>query len=83
MTTFDPMKAAFQQAIVAAKGQSNLARELTKAGRPFSQQLISHHLKTSGKCPAELVLAVEAITGVSRHELRPDVFGEVACAVAA
>lgn len=25
--------------------------------------------------PAERVLAVEAATGVSRHELRPDVFG--------
>lgn len=25
--------------------------------------------------PAEHVLAVESLTGISRHELRPDVFG--------
>ena len=25
--------------------------------------------------PAERVLAVEGVTGISRHELRPDVFG--------
>jgi DNA-binding transcriptional regulator YdaS (Cro superfamily) len=28
-----------------------------------------------GKIPAERVLAVEAATGISRHELRPDIFG--------
>lgn len=28
-------------------------------------------------CPPGRVLAVEKVTGVSRHELRPDVFGEV------
>lgn len=27
------------------------------------------------KVPARHVLAVEALTGVSRHELRPDIFG--------
>lgn len=31
--------------------------------------------KVRGKVPAERVLDVEAATGVSRHELRPDVFG--------
>ncbi|MND81871.1 hypothetical protein D3C80_736810 [compost metagenome] len=28
------------------------------------------------KVPAERVLEVERITGISRHELRPDVFGQ-------
>mgnify|MGYP003611371459 CR=1 FL=1 len=28
-----------------------------------------------GRVPAERVLAVEAATGVSRYELRPDVYG--------
>lgn len=28
-----------------------------------------------GKVPVERVLAIETATGVSRHELRPDVFG--------
>jgi len=27
-------------------------------------------------CPVMRVLAVEAATGISRHELRPDVFGK-------
>ena len=27
-----------------------------------------------GRVPAERVLAVEAVTGVSRHELRPDLY---------
>jgi len=27
------------------------------------------------KCPADRVLDVERITGISRHELRPDIFG--------
>nr|WP_289959243.1 YdaS family helix-turn-helix protein [Xanthomonas arboricola]MDN0202824.1 YdaS family helix-turn-helix protein [Xanthomonas arboricola pv. corylina] len=28
-----------------------------------------------GKVPVERVLAIETATGVSRHDLRPDVFG--------
>lgn len=28
------------------------------------------------KIPAERVLDVESVTGISRHDLRPDVFGE-------
>jgi DNA-binding transcriptional regulator YdaS (Cro superfamily) len=28
------------------------------------------------RIPAERVLEVERITGISRHELRPDIFGE-------
>ncbi|MBN0189661.1 helix-turn-helix domain-containing protein, partial [Pseudomonas aeruginosa] len=45
-------------------------------GVNLSQQMISHYLRGSGHCPAEMVLKVEALTGVSRHRLRPDVFGE-------
>lgn len=32
------------------------------------------------RVPAERCIAIEAATGVSRHELRPDVFGEAASA---
>lgn len=32
------------------------------------------------KIPAERVLDVERITGISRHELRPDVFGSAEAA---
>ena len=28
------------------------------------------------RCPPDLVLQVEEITGISRHTLRPDVFGD-------
>lgn len=34
-----------------------------------------HSWIKAGKVPATRVLAVEAATGISRHELRPDVFG--------
>tara|TARA_R110002110_G_scaffold53331_4_gene154128 strand:- start:1403 stop:1600 length:198 start_codon:yes stop_codon:yes gene_type:complete len=34
--------------------------------------------KWADKIPAERVLQVEAITGISRAELRPDLFGEQA-----
>jgi DNA-binding transcriptional regulator YdaS (Cro superfamily) len=30
--------------------------------------------KHRGQIPAERVLAIEAITGVPRHELRPDIY---------
>lgn len=31
-----------------------------------------------GQVPAERVLQVESLTGISRHELRPDIFGRAA-----
>ena len=34
--------------------------------------------KWADKIPAERVLAVEAITGIPRRELRPDLFGDQA-----
>lgn len=32
--------------------------------------------RTRGRVPAERTLDIERITGISRHELRPDVFGQ-------
>jgi DNA-binding transcriptional regulator YdaS (Cro superfamily) len=32
--------------------------------------------KLRGRVPADKVLAVEAATGISRHELRADIFGD-------
>lgn len=32
--------------------------------------------KARGKVPANKVLEVEALTGISRHALRPDIFGK-------
>lgn len=62
-------KTALEKAINAAGSQATLAR-----GIEVSQQLISYWLR-KGKCPAEYALKVEAVSGVSRHELRPDIFG--------
>ena len=75
MSTPSDMKVAFERAIVLAKGQSAMARVLSVPGKPVTQQRLWHWLKVKGVCPAEYVLRVEAATGVSRHELRPDVFG--------
>lgn len=44
---------------------------LAKALGGVSSQAVSQWKKV----PAERVLDVERITGISRHELRPDVFG--------
>jgi len=51
-----------------------------------SQIKLSYHLgitraavcrwKNNGRVPAEHVLGIEQFTGISRHVLRPDVFGE-------
>ena len=60
-----------EQAIAVAGGQSALARAIGVA-----QQNVHGWLrKSGGRVPAEHVLAIERATGVSRHDLRPDVFG--------
>jgi DNA-binding transcriptional regulator YdaS (Cro superfamily) len=58
----------------AVMGPSALARALSESGRPLSPQAVSLWTKV----PPERVLEVERLTGVSRHELRPDVFGAAA-----
>lgn len=65
------MKTPLEQAIEAAGGQVALGRAIG-----VSQQRIWWWLnKGAAKIPAEFVLAIEAATGMSRHDLRPDVFG--------
>lgn len=50
-----------------------------------SQQLVSYWLKNGKSLPAEFVLATEKATGISRHDLRPDLYprDEAASAAAA
>ena len=50
---------------------------LTRLARAVGVQPPTVHvwLRSTGRVPAERVLAVEAATGVSRYELRPDVYG--------
>ncbi|MCE1001853.1 transcriptional regulator [Pseudomonas sp. NMI1173_11] len=56
------------RAAKAAGGQSKLARLLN-----IKPQAVQHWCST-GKIPAERVLSVETATGISRHELRPDLY---------
>lgn len=39
-----------------------------------SQQLVSYWMREKKKLPAEYVLATEREFGVSRHDLRPDIY---------
>lgn len=61
---------ALDEAITNAGSQAALARDIG-----VSQQLISYWLKKGGVVPAEYVVKVESASGVSRHALRPDIFG--------
>ena len=60
---------ALQLAIEKIGGQAPLARAIE-----ISQPSVWHWVHKSKRVPAEYVLAVEAATGVSRHELRPDIY---------
>jgi DNA-binding transcriptional regulator YdaS (Cro superfamily) len=61
-------KEALLEACKAVGGQTALARLLDLG----AQSTVSSWLST--RLPAERVLAVEAVTGVSRHRLRPDLY---------
>lgn len=39
-----------------------------------SQQLVSYWVRNGKPLPAEYVLKVEGETGISRHDLRPDIY---------
>lgn len=60
---------AIDDAIQHAGGASRLASILG-----VTPQAVSNW-KARDSVPPEQVLAIETATGVSRHELRPDVFG--------
>lgn len=55
-----------------AMGKMNQSEFAAHVGA--SQQLVSYWVRTK-RVGGKHVLAVEAATGVSRHELRPDIFG--------
>lgn len=72
-----------ERAISAAGSQSILAERMTAAGRKTSQQNISWWInRSNGRVPADAAIVIERITGVSRGELRPDLFGEAQRAAA-
>lgn len=57
------------RAIKVAGSQTELARRIGK-----TQGHISTWLRRGAKTPANMVLRIETATGVSRHELRPDLY---------
>ena len=59
-------------AIEAAGGPSVLATKLGLKG----PNVVSNW-RARGKVPPEHILALERLSGISRHALRPDVFGPV------
>lgn len=61
-------KNAAERAAAKVGGQSALARILG-----CTPQAVQRMCST-GKVPAERVLAIEEATGVSRHDLRPDLY---------
>ncbi|MEQ8226684.1 MAG: YdaS family helix-turn-helix protein [Rhodospirillales bacterium] len=69
---------AFKKAVKIAGGQTAMARICSTPEREVTQGYIWWCLNESKKrhCPVELVLVVERETGVSRHDLRPDIYGE-------
>jgi DNA-binding transcriptional regulator YdaS (Cro superfamily) len=57
------------------ESQSAMARALG-----VTQPTIWHWLNKSKRVPAEFALKVEELTGVSRHDLRPDLYPRDAAA---
>ncbi|MBV5310755.1 YdaS family helix-turn-helix protein [Chromatium okenii] len=62
------------EAITNLGGASALARAVSAvSGRKVTHWNV--HRWKEGRVPAHYCLAVEKVTGISRHLLRPDVFG--------
>lgn len=59
-----------KQSIAAAGGMKALAEKLGVRYQAIQQWL------ARGRPPAERCLAIEKFTGVSRYDLRPDVYGQ-------
>lgn len=60
---------ALAKAVRWMGSQSAFARLIGRA-----QQTVNDWLRDGRPLPAEYVLTVEAATGISRHELRPDLY---------
>ena len=62
---------ALQRAVDKLGGQNGTARELSVA-----QSTVNYWLTKKHEVPAEYAGPLEAKSGISRHKLRPDIFGE-------
>lgn len=68
---------ALEQAVQVAGGQTALAEKCAAAAqRPCTQSNVWSWLHRSKRVAPDWALHVEQVTGISRHELRPDIYGE-------
>ena len=67
-------ESALAAAVRAAGSQSAFARVLSTPDNLVRQSTVREWLLTHQRLPAEYVLRAEAATGVSRHDLRPDIY---------
>lgn len=70
---------ALLEAIKMAGGQTALANELSKRGYPTKQGHVATWVSRDKRAPAKRAAPIDSITGVSRHILRPDIFGPEPC----
>ena len=74
-TTENPQPSAIERAcaVFGWGGQSKLARLLSEVGAPCTPQAVQK-MCASGHVPQDRVLDIEKLTGISRQELRPDLY---------
>lgn len=77
MSDLDSMLNAFRKAVDIVGGQVAFANLVG-----VTQGAVSKRLKDRRPLQAENVLAVEEATGISRHDLRPDIYPREAGAAA-
>lgn len=65
---------ALQKAVDIAGGQTELAKSIDPTQKKLRQQNIWTWLNRDKKTSAKWVVKVSQATGVSCHELRPDIF---------
>lgn len=62
------MKSSIQMAVLAIGGQSALARAVN-----VTPQAVQHWVK-AGRVSHKKTIEVERVSGIPRHELRPDIY---------
>lgn len=74
------MNNAIAHAAAIAGGQSALAKELRHLtpNNKISQGHVWSWINRSGRVPAEYCAAIEKLTGVTKEQLRPDIFPNIA-----
>lgn len=73
-----PTDAISRAIAIAGSSQAKLAAAITAAGKKCTQQTVSYWVnELDGVVPPEWGPFIEAATGggVTRHDLRPDIFG--------